>query len=449
MASRIFSPDRYDFNSIVRNYLGEELPSELVEGVDLSDLGNEACRFLERLLNLMRQAKQPVADFSPYLIWELTAVIPNALPEALGGRIPPITSPGRHKIFDAYVKRSISAPLGKEGFFIDVGCGFPPVTTVDTAKRFQNWKVVGIDRSFAPYIVYDQEGHYACFGWDGKLQYLQPRLGTINVSAFYNNPVTTRNRFMLAFDRLHSKLAEVEENVSQSVETGGYKLTLNAIRNFETEKLTFLETELGECDLPPADVVRCMNVFVYFDGQTRLRMMTQAGKMLDEGGILLSGTNQASGRYRRYVVYRKKREHLNPAEFAFSPDTLRPLSMMPWFTIHEEDPEATLLAELIAAVRSNEPFWKDFSARVDTLLEQHDICRRSGHGFLVSPVKQKSIPELRELIRALWQQIITEGYVAGVVNALCAAGYNAFENIVGDIAIRPQTGGHFSPLPLT
>ena len=54
-----------------------------------------------------------------------------------------------------------------------------------------------------------------------------------------------------AFDRLHSKLAEVEENVSQSVETGGYKLTLNAIRDFETENLAFLETELGECDLPP------------------------------------------------------------------------------------------------------------------------------------------------------------------------------------------------------
>ena len=253
---------------------------------------------------------------------------------------------------------------------------------------------------------------------------------------------------MLAFDSLHSRLGEVEENASQSVETGGYKLTLNAIRDFETEKLAFLETELGECDLPPADVVRCMNVFVYFDAQTRLRMMTQAGRMLDEGGILLSGTNQASGQYRRYVVYRKKREHLNPAEFAFSPDTLRPLSMMPWFTIHEEDPEATLLAELISAVRSNESFWKDFSARVDALLEQHDICRRSAHGFLVSPVKQKSIPELREPISALWQQIITEGYLAGVVNALCAAGYNAFENIIGDIAIRPTAGCMFRPYRL-
>ena len=108
MTSPIFSPDKYDFNSVVRKYLGEELPSELVDGVDLSALGNEACRFLERLLKLMRQAKQPVADFNPYLIWELTALIPNALPGALGGRIPPITSPGRHKVFDAYVKRSVS-----------------------------------------------------------------------------------------------------------------------------------------------------------------------------------------------------------------------------------------------------------------------------------------------------------------------------------------------------
>jgi hypothetical protein len=43
-------------------------------------------------------------------------------------------------------------------------------------------------------------------------------------------------------------------------------------------------------------------------------------------------------------------------EFAFSLDNLRPSGLTPWFTIHENDPEAFLLAELTGTIRNNQKF---------------------------------------------------------------------------------------------
>ncbi|MDM8537281.1 hypothetical protein QUF70_11040 [Desulfobacterales bacterium HSG17] len=437
------------FNSYVLEYLGKDLPHELAQEVDLSSLGNETQNFILRMLSLMRKAGQPATDFNPWLIWGLSTVVPNILPGSLGGTIPPLTNPGRHEIFDAYVEKSISVPKNRQGIFVDVGCGFPPVTTVETTHRFPDWKVFGIDRNFAPYLVIDQDGHYACFGRDHTLYYMQPRSDAPDILAFYKDHVSTRKRFKAAFVKLQPMLTATADTKTSSVETGGFKLKQNLIKEYETEQLTFLETELGQCRLPPANVLRCMNLLLYFDPKTRIRMMTQAGSILDQGGILLAGTNHASGPYRRYIVYRKEGRRLHPEEFAFSPDVLRPLSVVAWFTIHEDDPEADLLAELTGSIRSNKAFWQKFFSRVDFLLEQHDICGRGENGFLIGPKAQKSPAEQRKLHCTLWQQIIDEGYVDQAVDALCTAGYDAFKNKVGDIAIRPGAGSHFPPLPLT
>ena len=51
---------------------------------------------------------------------------------------------------------------------MDVGCGFPPVTAVDTARSLHDWQVYGVDRSFADYVLYDADGYYACFDKNGE-----------------------------------------------------------------------------------------------------------------------------------------------------------------------------------------------------------------------------------------------------------------------------------------
>lgn len=46
---------------------------------------------------------------------------------------------------------------------MDAGCGFPPVTSADTAQAFSDWHVYGIDYAFDDYVLYDHEGHDTCF----------------------------------------------------------------------------------------------------------------------------------------------------------------------------------------------------------------------------------------------------------------------------------------------
>jgi hypothetical protein len=73
------------------------------------------------------------------MVWLLSSVNPAMLPSAWAGRIPPLTSGGRHKKLDAYVKQQTKMAGNEKSVFIDLGCGFPPVTTVDTAGKFPNW----------------------------------------------------------------------------------------------------------------------------------------------------------------------------------------------------------------------------------------------------------------------------------------------------------------------
>jgi len=45
---------------------------------------------------------------------------------------------------------------------LDLGCGFPPQTSVDAADSFPDWQIVGADPAFEPYLLYD-ETRKLCF----------------------------------------------------------------------------------------------------------------------------------------------------------------------------------------------------------------------------------------------------------------------------------------------
>jgi hypothetical protein len=126
-------------------------------------------------------------------------------------------------------------------------------------------------------------------------------------------------------------------------------------------------------------------------------------------------------------------------EFAFSLDNIGHIVFMPFFTIHENDPEAMLLAELAGTIRSNQSFWPEFSQRQDDLLKQQGICQRRSDGFLHFPEDEMTIGEYLERNALLWRQMEEEGYLDRAVNVLGQAGYNAWKNPVGDIAIRPTS----------
>ena len=122
------------FDDLVEHFLGERLPDGMTADVTLSKMSPETQQFLIRTLTLMKAGGYSATGFNPHLIRWLTVTVPSVLPSAWGGKIPPITLPGRHKKLDHYVAQLDIPPGNKPLNLLDIGCGFPPATPADTAQ---------------------------------------------------------------------------------------------------------------------------------------------------------------------------------------------------------------------------------------------------------------------------------------------------------------------------
>ena len=429
------SEDQGNFNEIVKSFLGTELPESLAGRVDFEALPDEARNVVRRMLALMKRSGCPATEITAHMIWLLFTVTPKILPSAWGGRVPPMTAPGRHKKLDAYVCGHSWPSADGKPVFIDLGCGFPPVTTVETAGQLPGWRVYGIDPAFARYVVYDRDGRYACFNREGRFQYVQSPAKPLN-----DTPGAVRMHFQGLFADLHSQLrSEGGDGDCRAVEWEGRRLVVDHVRDYENENLRFIKAGVEDLALPPARFIRCMNMLLYFEKDVRERMLSAIAGQLSDGGLLLTGFNHPFGFYARYAVYKKSADGLRPCEFAFSMENLRPLGVGPWLALSEEDRDTALLADLTGAIRSDRQFWPDFNRRVDRLREGLGICRQGDDGFhhFTREVVDASPLVLFEKASALWALIEKEGYKAGVVAALRRAGYTAWENRAGDIAVRP------------
>jgi len=429
------SMETRSFNSLVEQFLGIRLPQQMAAPISFPSLAPDTQDFIMRMLALMKRAGYSATGFSPVLIRWLSATIPSILPSAWGGRIPPLTLPDRHKKLDGYVTSQNWITGKNPSIFVDMGCGFPPVTSADTARNLPDWKIYGVDCSFAEYVLYDIDGHYACFDQKGVFQYFQA-LMNVSGRSLYADPDATRKQFIRLFEDLFPLLEDSNGITSETAQMDGNRLIKNHIRDFETDNLTFIQSDIKELELPPAKVIRCMNVLIYFKPEIRKKMLLQAGELLDDDGILIAGTN-GLGIQSRYAVYQKGTEGIFSSEFAFSLDNLGHIVFMPWFTIHEDDPEAMLLAQLTGAVRSDRHFWTDFSNRIDELMQHHGACERESDGFLHFPDEEMSPREYFKIHATLWRQLEEEGYLGDVVDILKRIGYDAWVNSVGDVAIRP------------
>ena len=423
------------FEDLVEQALEQRPPEGISASISMPGLPPEAQGFIMRMLVLMKRAKYSAADFNPPFIRWLSH-IQNVLPGAWGGMVPPITMPGRHGKLDDYVAGK-DWPSGKNPpVFVDIGCGFPPVTTSDTAAKLADWRIFGVDRSFADYVVYDTEGNYACFDQKGEFLYFQSFMSNAG-RIMYTDPEAARHHFNTLFSDLLPLLENANDGAGETVEKDKNRLIHHHIRDFETDNLAFIKSDIGKLKgIQPAQVIRCMNVFVYFDSETRNQMLQQAAGLLDDAGILIAGTNGLSIQS-RYTVYQKHAHGISPVEFAFSPDNLGPITFMPWFTIHENDPEAMLLAELSGVIRSHPSFGPAFGNRVDELLQRQSICKRGSDDFLHFEYEEMTPREYIGKNAMVWRQMEKEGYVDGAVDVLDQAGYEAWKNPVGDIAVRP------------
>jgi len=422
------------FNDHVERLLGGRLPDDLDRAIPFAELPPDAQGVALRLLALMKRSGCAATEFNAQMIWLLAAVTPSMLPAAWGGRIPPLTSRGRHSKLDAYVHHQIQPADRERPLFIDLGCGFPPMTAVDTAQFLPGWSVCGVDRSFHHYVLYDADGRYACFNRDGTFQYIQSPGKPLN-----DTPEEIKARFQALFAELRPLLKPPHDGRSATVAKGGCRLIADHVRDFERENLTFVKADIDGLQLPPARFVRCMNMLLYFPRDARQKMLSAMAARLDENGLMMTGFNHPFGIYARYTLYARDAAGARPCEFAFSMDNLRPLGIGPWLTLVDDDREAALLADLTRAVREDRHFWSDFTCRVDSLRTQLGIGTRGPDGFLQFTAETQAAPPMAvvEKTTALWRQMAAEGYAEGAAAALGRVGCEAWINAVGDIAVRP------------
>jgi hypothetical protein len=222
----------------------------------------EVQQFVARMFRQMHRQQTDARDFSERMALITGALLHHILPGAWGA-IPPITQTGRHAAIDDYLARNPWRPPSAGDCLLDLGCGFPPVTTLETAERFPQVSIVGADPSFGEYLVREATGDYAVFDATGSLLYFQP---TARVAerwrAMFVDPALTRGRFAAHLAELRAHLPDTTP-ISRYVSADGVEIIRNPIAGFERPDVKFRRLGIGGSGLQGFTAARCFNVVCY------------------------------------------------------------------------------------------------------------------------------------------------------------------------------------------
>jgi len=400
----------------------------------------EVHAFVERMCRQLRRQHIDARDFSELMAWILGNFLPKLLPGAWGGIVPPITQQGRHAAIDEYLAQNPWRPPGKGDRILDLGCGFPPITTMDLADRFREAEIVGADPSLGKYLVRDSNDDYAVFDDDARFLYFQPgALGVDRWEALYRDPGATRERFTAALETLRSRLPE-DDGSRQAASMDGVELVRNPIAEFERAHLRFERRGFGSDGLAGFAAARCFNVLIYFDDAFRQQALHWLSGVLIEGGIFVSGADWSRSRYARYSVHRRENGVMVPVEFAFSIENLRPLELIAVFALHDDDHDLDLMSRLIGILRSDGDFRRDIDARMDELQAGIGFGARKPDGYLGAITDGVDPNVLQSAAEVVGAALEREGFAERAVEVLERNGFRSWVNCIGHIAIDPGSG---------
>jgi SAM-dependent methyltransferase len=397
----------------------------------------EVRTFVERVFRLMEMSRFRAADITPNQAMILGTLLPIAFPSTWGGSVPAFTAEHRHKRIDAYLRSNPWATPGEGAVLLDIGCGFPPQTAIDAAHAFPQWQVIGADPCFDEYLVYDADSSYACLNHDGQIRFFGVKsFNLAAVYALYRDREAAKRRFSNLFTKLKAALPPVSDGQPASVEHDGAKIVRDPVGLDETSNLKMIQAGIGS-ELPAADIIRCFNVLLYFDKAFRAETEEWALRTLRPGGLFICGTNEPTTWAARYSVYRSEGGHLAAKEFAFSIDNVRPMSVNPWIAHHDGDHETWTLAKLSGILRADEDFRASYDSRVDALLEEKRLYFRQPDGYLGAVPDQIPQSEFFEATREINARLEQEDFASRAAVVLRDAGWEAWVNPVGHVAVRP------------
>lgn len=421
-------------------YLGGHPAASALQVMKLAERERPEVRdFVERIFRLMQLSRFRAADISPIISSAIGLMLPGLLPGAWGGSIPPFTWEQRHKRIDQWLTSNRWASLGAGTLLLEMGCGFPPLTAIDAAAGFPDWKILGADVSFDEYLVRDQNGNYACLNSEGDIRYFHCDSTTpANLFALYQDRAATIRHFSELFRGLLPKLPSSSIGDSTAVSYGGAELVRWPLQRYEQRNLKFVQAGIGS-EFERVEVIRCFNVLIYFDESFRRAAEEWALRTLRPGGLFLCGADAARTMETRYAVYRSEGERLVSREFAFSIDNVRPFTVVPWFVMHEGESDAWLLARLVGKLRSDDVFRSAYDSRLDQLFEEKRFLIRDRDGLLVNAPSQVPASRWLDVREEILVTLETEGFAEQAAAVLRRAGISAWCNSVGHVAVNPAT----------
>ena len=385
--------------------------------------------FVERAFRLMAISKFDPRDFSPFVSRFFTVIAPGILPGAWGGMVPPFTLPGRHRKIDAYLRSNPWADFEPGTVMLDIGCGFPPQTSIEAAEAFSEWRIVGVDPTFEQYLLYDERENYACLDRTGNVRYFQASRPE-EFLPLYSDRDRTIQHFSQAFAQLLSSLP-ADDGTLSTAERDGRRLVRNPLSAYERPNLKFVQGGFGSTGLPEAGVVRSFNVLIYYDAAFRRGAEEWVAQVLRPEGLFVCGRDDSGSLNAHYSVYRSEGGRLVEKEFAFGVETVR---HSVWFALHDGERETWRLAELLGILRSDREFLRDYDTRLDALLAENRMAVRDENGCLAEPPEPvdpaRALPIYHEIAREIEAE-----FADRAVSVLQRAGLRAWRNPVGHIAV--------------
>ncbi len=214
------------------------------------------------------------------------------------------------------------------------------------------------------------------------------------------------------------------------------RLRIDPVHHHSTPNLSFITGGIGQIEIEPVDVIRCFNVLFYFDDPFRERALNWFSDQLNDGGILVLGSNWALSTESRYYVYQKDNGELKLREFAFSIDNFNPVGIVTWYTNHSDDRESAELAKYLKALRNNASFTQAYYAFNDAQRSSKGICPRTEDGYY-GPVDSTLSPvELWTRVADMLSELNESPLPGQAVKILQDAGFSATVNEVGHISVR-------------
>ncbi len=396
----------------------------------------EAVDFAENVFARMKRINISAKDSHELIFWEIATIIPKILPGTWRGVVPPITFQDRHVLVEEFMKINHYHPVVAGSQILDMGCGFPPFTAIDLSLKFPEASITASDPSFGKYTVTDSHGNYAVIMQDGSIKYLQP---STNSSSSWNDifddlPATIK-RFTEMFQSLAKQLPEQESPDNYEEYTAnGNTIVRNPLRKYASHNLGFVQKAIGDDSFPPDyDIIRCMNVLLYFDPVFRANTLDWAARHLREGGLFICGLNWAQSVNCRLSIYQKENGEMKLREFCFSIENLRPMEIVSYFSFRNDDFDQENLLTYSALIRKDDGLMKSFNDGMDELLKLYGLGMRDVNGYLVFAIPLQ-MTEFQINLQKTGRELSNK-YAPAVVEILKQHGREAWVNEIGFISI--------------